>query len=48
MFFTRLWSVRKPLLFDTENPEILGFSTAHAYRYKTKQQEKNEVQTGEK
>ena len=38
MFFTRLWSVRKPLLFDTQNPEISEFSTAHAYKYKTKRQ----------
>ena len=36
IFFTRLWSVRKPRLFDTQNPEISGFSTAHAYKYKTK------------
>ena len=40
IFFTRLWSVRKrkPLLFDTQNPGISGFSTAHACKYKTKQQ----------
>ena len=25
IFFTRLWSVGKPRLFDTENPEISGF-----------------------
>ena len=31
-------AVRKPLLFDTQNPRILGFSTAHAYKYKTKRQ----------
>ena len=31
IFFTRLWSVRKPLLFDTQNPGISGFSTAQAY-----------------
>ena len=36
IFFTRLWSVRKPLLFYTQNLEISGFSTAHAYKYKTK------------
>ena len=36
IFFTCLCSVRKPLLFDTQNPEISGFSTAHAYKYKTK------------
>ena len=24
----------KPLLFDTQNPAISGFSTAHAYKYK--------------
>ena len=40
IFFTRLWSVRKPLLFDTQNPGISGFSTAHAYKYKTKRQAK--------
>ena len=28
IFFTHLWSVRKPLLFDTQNPRISGFSTA--------------------
>ena len=38
IFFTRLWSVRKPLPFDTQNPEISGFSTAHGYKYKTKRQ----------
>ena len=40
IFFTRLWSVRKPLLFDTKNPGISGFSTAHAHKYKTKRQAK--------
>ena len=40
IFFTRIWSVCKPLLFDTQNPEISGFSTAHAYKYKTKRQAK--------
>ena len=25
--------MRKPLLFDTQNPEILRFSTAHAYTH---------------
>ena len=40
IFLTRLWYVRKPLLFDTQNPEISGFSTAHAYKYKTKRQTK--------
>ena len=40
IFFTRLWSVCKPLLFDTQNPRISGFSTAHAYKYKTKRQAK--------
>ena len=34
IFFTRLWSVRKPLLFDIQNPGISGFSTVHAYKYK--------------
>ena len=40
MFLTPLGFVRKPLLFDTEKPEILGFSTAYAYinKYKTKLQ----------
>ena len=32
--------MRKPLLFDTQNPEISGFSTAHAYNYKTKRHAK--------
>ena len=41
IFSTRLWSVRKPMLFDTQNAGILGFSTAHAYKYKTKRQAKN-------
>ena len=27
-------------VFDTQNPEISGFSTAHAYKYKTKRQAK--------
>ena len=40
IFFTRLWSVRKPLLFDTQKSEISGFSTAHAYKYKSKRQAK--------
>ena len=39
-FLTHLWSVRKLLLFDTQNPEISGFSTARAYKYKTKRQAK--------
>ena len=38
MFFTCLWSVYKPLLFDTQNPKMSRFSTAHAHKYKTKQQ----------
>ena len=25
IFGTRVWSIGKPLIFDTENPEILGF-----------------------
>ena len=41
IFFTRLWSVCKPLLFDTHNPEIPGFSTApRAYKYKNKREAK--------
>ena len=32
--------VRKPLFFDTQSPGISGFSTAHAYKYKTKRQAK--------
>ena len=28
------------LLFDTQNPEISGFSTAHAYKSKNKRQAK--------
>ena len=40
IFFTHLWSVRNPLLFDTQNPGISEFSTAHAYKYKTKRQAK--------
>ena len=48
-FFTRLWSVCKPLLFDTQNPEISGnFSAAHAYKYKTKQQAKMKRRQKEK
>ena len=40
---TRLWSVRKFLHFDTQNPEISGLSTAHAsYKYKIKRQAKME------
>ena len=30
----------KPLISDTQNPEISGFSTAHLYKYKTKRQAK--------
>ena len=40
LLFDGLWSVRKSLLLDTQNPEIAGFSTAHAYKYKTKWQAK--------
>ena len=40
IFFTRLWSLCNPLLFDTKNPGISGFSTAHAYKHKTKRQAK--------
>ena len=40
IFFTRLWSVRKLMPFDTHNPEISGFSTTQAYKYKTKWQAK--------
>ena len=36
MFFTRLWSVGTAKVSDTQSPEILGISTAHAYKYKTK------------
>ena len=32
--------MRKPLLFDTQNPGISEFSTAHAYKYKTKREAK--------
>ena len=39
-FFNRLWSVRKALIFDTQNPGISEFWTAHAYKYKTKRQAK--------
>ena len=28
------------IVSDTQNPGISGFSTAHAYKYKTKRQEK--------
>ena len=40
IFLTRLLSVLKPLLFDTQNSEISGFSTAHAYKNKTQRQAK--------
>ena len=33
VFFTRLWFVCKLQLFDTQNPENSGFTTAHAYKY---------------
>ena len=39
------WPVRTALISDTQNPEISGFSTAHAYEYKTKRQAKNETKT---
>ena len=44
-FLTHLWSVCKLLLFDTQNPEISRFSTAHAYKYKTKRQAKIKAET---
>ena len=44
-FFTSLWSVRKPLPFDIQNPESPGFSTEHVYKYKTKRPAKNEAKT---
>ena len=42
-FNTTLWflrSVRTALIPDTQKPEISGFSTAHAYKCKTKRQVK--------
>ena len=40
IFFTRLWSVYTVLILDTQDPEISEFSTAHSYKYQTKQQAK--------
>ena len=37
--------VRKPLLFGAQNSEILGFSTAHAHKNKTRMASKNEAKT---
>ena len=39
-FLHLLWSVGTVPISDTQNPEISRFSTAHAYKYKTKQQPK--------
>ena len=36
IFFTRLWSVHKPLLFDTKNPGISGFSIRMRMRINSK------------
>ena len=38
--FLQWFKVRTALILDKQNPEISGFSTAHAYRYKTKRQTK--------
>ena len=43
-FFSRLWSVCIPLLFDTQNPGISGFSTVHAYKYQKRQAKKTKRQ----
>ena len=32
IFFTRLWSVRKAPISDTQNTEISRFSTANTYK----------------
>ena len=50
IFFICLWSEHKPLLFGTQNPGISGFSTVHAYKYKTKRQAKmkSKMKTAEK
>ena len=41
-----VYGVRTALLSDTQNyPEISGFSTVHAYKYKTNQQALNESKT---
>ena len=40
IFFIHLLSVGTALILHTQNPEISGFSTAHAYKYKTKWQAK--------
>ena len=34
IFFARSWSVGTALILDTQNPEISGLSTAHAYNTK--------------
>ena len=34
IFFTHLWSIGTALILDTQNPEITGFSTMHAYKPK--------------
>ena len=33
-------------ILDTQNPGISGFSTAHAYKYKTQTASKNEAMRG--
>ena len=41
-----VYGVRTALLSDTQNyPEISGFSTVHAYKYKTNRQALNESKT---
>ena len=42
-FFTFLWSVATALISDIQNPEISGFPTAHAYKYKNQMASKNEA-----
>ena len=39
--FLHLFMVcRQNLILDTQNPKTSGYSTAHAYKYKTKRQAK--------
>ena len=45
IFFTRLSYVCTALISGTQNPEISGLSTAHAYKYRTKHQVKKEAKT---
>ena len=41
----RSWSIGTALIFDTQNPGILGILTAHAHKYETKRKAKMKKMT---